>query len=96
MLPKPCFARSDKTLCDGASIFSRKLALDLLQQGVLRGLVSQQTRDDFPQNIWAVTDSGVPVEAQLEDALNGTYHGYLMPVADPFREKVLERWKTVK
>lgn len=94
-LTPPASPRSDKTLCDGAGIFSRKLALDLLQQGVLRGLVSQQSRDNFPQNIWAVTDGGVPVEAQLENALNGSYHGYPMPVADPFREKVLDRWNTV-
>lgn len=93
-LTPPASPRPDKTLCDGANIFRRELALALLKNGVLRGLVSQQTRSGFPQNIWAVTDDGIPLEAQLENPANGTYHGYPMPVDDPFQEKVLEKWKT--
>jgi hypothetical protein len=34
----------------------------------------------------------VPVEAQLENAERGIYHGYPMPVSDPFRREVLARW----
>lgn len=37
---------------------------------------------------------GVPLEAQLENAGDGTYHGYPMPADDAFREKVMEKWNT--
>jgi hypothetical protein len=93
-LTPPASPRADKTLCDGANIFSRQVALGLLRQGVLRGLVSEQVRNGFPQNIWAVSDDGLPLEAQLENAETGTYHVYPMPVADPFRDKVLKKWAT--
>jgi len=52
-------------------------------------LISIQKRNDFPQNIWAVTDTGIPLEAQLENNVQGAYHGYPMPESDPFRETVL-------
>ncbi|HSQ08918.1 MAG TPA: hypothetical protein VLM84_14675, partial [Chromatiaceae bacterium] len=35
---------------------------------------------------------GQPVEAQLENQAQGTYHGYPMPESDPFRNVVLEQW----
>ncbi len=58
----------------------------------MRGLISVQTRGQFPQNIWSVTESGCPLEAQLENQELGTYHGYPMPSTDPFRDAVLLRW----
>lgn len=54
--------------------------------------VSERKRGDFPQNIWAVTHDGYPLEAQLENETKGSYHGYPMPTTDPFRDEVLERW----
>jgi hypothetical protein len=54
-----------------------------------RGLVSRRQRDGWPQNVWAITPAGEPVEAQLEG--NGVYHGYPMPENDPFRDVVLSR-----
>jgi len=50
--------------------------------------------DGFPQNVWAVTDKAIPVEAQLENADDGTYHGYPMADSDPFREIVLSKWNS--
>jgi hypothetical protein len=82
--------RPGKTLCDRVEIFSSAQALALLHAGFLRGLLSLQERNGWPQNVWAVTDRGEPLEAQLEG--DGIYHGYPMPEADPFRETVLERW----
>lgn len=35
---------------------------------------------------------GEPLEAQLENAEQGIYHGYPMPANDPFRNQVLNRW----
>ncbi len=92
-LTPPASPRRDKTLCDGADIFDKGQALRLLQEGIRRGLVSDQQGTSYPQNVWAVSTGGVPLEAQLENAANGTYHGYPMPEADPFRDIVIKRWK---
>ncbi|SPF45282.1 conserved hypothetical protein [Candidatus Sulfopaludibacter sp. SbA4] len=89
-LNPPSAPRAGKTLCDQVEIYSRAEALELLRAGLKRGTFSAQERDGWPQNVWAVTETGEPVEAQLEG--HGVYHGYPMPAADPFREKVLERW----
>lgn len=91
-LTPPSTPRPDKTLCDAVGIHTRAEALALLQEGVRKGLISLQEKQGWPQNIWAVDAHGVPLEAQLENAGMGTYHGYPMPEADRFREKVLERW----
>ncbi|MBF0335506.1 MAG: hypothetical protein HQL38_08105 [Alphaproteobacteria bacterium] len=94
-LTPPSQPRADKTLCDDAGIFCKMEATDLLRSGVRRGLISDQRVDQFPQNIWSVTKTGVPLEAQLENADLGIYHGYPMPTADPFRGDVLKRWKSL-
>ena len=56
------------------------------------GVVSTQTRGQWPQNVWAVTATGLALEAQLGNQERGAYHGYPMPASDPFREEVLARW----
>jgi hypothetical protein len=91
-LHPPSSPRPGKTLCDRVNIHNRAQALTLLRAGLERGTFSVQERDGWPQNVWAVTENGEPLEAQLEG--NGVYHGYPMAEADPFREKVLERWPT--
>lgn len=79
-LTPPLQPRPDKTLCDEVKIFSRREATGLLKEGVKKGLISEQhTQNGYPQNIWAVTEEGWPLEAQLENARQGTYHGYPMP-----------------
>ena len=94
-LTPPAQPRHDKTLCDGARIHTREVAQGLLREGVRRGMISVQTRGQFPQNIWAVTESGCPLEAQLENQEQGTYHGYPMPTTDPFRDAVVSRWRGI-
>jgi hypothetical protein len=89
-LPPPLGPRPGKTLCDQVQIFTHSEALGLLHSGFQRGMFSVQERNGWPQHVWAVTDTGEPLEAQLEG--DGVYHGYPMPEADPFREKVMERW----
>ena len=88
----PALPRPDKTLCDAVSLFSRKVASQLLHCGIQKGFISVQMRGDFPQNVWAVSDEGFAFEAQLENAELGSYHGYPIPETDPFREHLLERW----
>lgn len=93
-LTPPASPRPDKTLCDSAGILTRAKAMRLLESGIERGLVSQQTGagDAFPQNVWAVSDDGVPFEAQLENPAQGTYHGYPLPSTDPLSSQVLDWW----
>ncbi len=80
-LHPPSSPRPDKTLCDGI-VDSREQAQRLLELGFGKGLVSVQERDGWPQNVWAVAGQRDAVEAQHEGS--GRYHGYPMPVSDPF------------
>ncbi len=94
-LTPPSSPRPDKTLCDPTGVLERGSALRLLREGIRRGMVSAGSGAGarFPRNIWAVDDEGVAFEAQLENPERGTYHGYPMPSTDPFRTRVLERWR---
>ena len=92
-LQPPSTPRLGKSLCDDVQVYSRAEALDLIKQGVRRGLVSEQYRDRWPQNIWSVASNGMPIEAMLENAVTGTYHGYPLIDGDPLAEAVLGRWR---
>jgi hypothetical protein len=85
--------RQGKSLCDAARIFSRAEALRLVKKGLERGMVSVQERNGWPQNVWAVAENDVPVEAMLENPETGSYHGYPMLPIDPLFEDVLARWR---
>ena len=92
-LNPPARPRYDKTLCDDAGIFTKAEAQRLLMEGARRGLISKREQPGgLPQNIWAVTANGYPLEAQLENKTQGTYHGYPVPDNDPFRDRILEHW----
>jgi hypothetical protein len=91
-LTPPSSPRPDKTLCDGIRVFKRDKAQGLLCEGVKRGLISVQERSGLPQNIWAVSDDGTPLEAQLDNQERATYHGYPMQEADPLSREILRRW----
>ena len=85
-LAPPSQPRPDKTLCDTTGVTTVKESLRLLRRGVAKGLISEQTRGGFPQNIWSVTEDGVPLGAQLTNREKGVYHGYPMPSTDDFRD----------
>ena len=91
-LAPPFGPRTHKTLCDDAGIANKSVAEALLREGVRRGMVSAQVRGKWPQNVWAVTEVGVALEAVLGNPERGHYHGYPMPANDPFRETILARW----
>ncbi len=86
------YPRKGKSLCDAAEIFSRKEALKLLRKGVKKGLISERFEGKWPRNIWSMTKNNQPLEAQLENQANGTYHGYPLPDEDPFSEIVIKEW----
>lgn len=88
----PAAPRPDKTLCDRVEVFREQEAVNLLREGIRKGLISERRDGEFPRNVWAVTEDGSPVEAQLQNREQGIYHGYPMTSADPFAEKVLEKW----
>ena len=94
-LTPPSGARLGKSLCDEIGVFTRREAQALLREGMNLGLVSLQERNGFPQNIWMVLKrEGVfyPLEAQLENAEQGQYHGYPLQKSDPFYDEVLKMW----
>jgi len=91
-LTPPCSPRPGKTLCDGDRAIDRAEAVDLLRRGLKRGLVSQQMRGGWPQNVWAVSADGEAFEAQLENEVQGVYHGYPMAQDDDFRSRVIDEW----
>ena len=92
-LTPPSDPRQGKSLCDVARIFRRDEALKLVQAGLRKGLVSDRTAGGWPKNVWAVTHDCIPMEAQLENAELGTYHGYPMPETDPLALEVVRRWE---
>ena len=92
-LTPPASPRPDKTLCDRAGVRERRVALLLLRAGIRKGLVSRNERNGFPKNVWAVDESGLPFEAQLENPTSGVYHGYPMPSSDPFSEEISRLWE---
>lgn len=92
-LVPPTDPRPGKTLCDAGGSFPKAVAEKLIQSGLERGLVSEQQRGGWPQNIWAVADDGEMFEAQLENQVSGTYHGYPMAQEDDFRQVVKTEWE---
>ncbi len=95
-LTPPSDPRRGKSLCDTAGIFRRTDALGLLQEGLRRGLVSDRHEHGWPKNIWAVTSHGMALEAQLENPVLGSYHGYPMPASDPLANEVIEKWERTR
>ncbi|MDA8118782.1 hypothetical protein [Acidiferrobacter thiooxydans] len=94
-LTPPSGARLGKSLCDDADIVSRAEALEYLQKGLRRGFVSERLCGEWPQNVWAVSDAGVPLEAQLENRETGTCHGYPLCGSDPLAKEILSRWEAL-
>jgi hypothetical protein len=94
-LTPPGSARQNKTLCDAVLIFSKAEATRLLRQGAVLGLVSVEMDGGWPKNVWAVARNGDPVEAILENRVQGIYHGYPMGEDDPLAVDVRKRWSAV-
>ncbi len=91
-LKPPSLPQADKSKCETANVSEIKVACRLLKNGVNKGLISEQKRGKFPQNIWAVNEEDFVFEAQLENREKGSYHGYPLLENDPFREEVLKHW----
>ncbi len=91
-LHPPSNPRPGKTLCGADGEFARDLAMELLREGLRRGLVSEREANGWPWNVWAVSPEGVAFEAQLENRDAGSYHGYPMAMEDDLRAVVIREW----
>jgi hypothetical protein len=92
-LTPPAAARADKSLCDAVRVLQRAQAVRLLRAGIRRGMISKSgSGSGFPQNVWSMTEDGAPLEAQLENAACGTYHGYPVPRDDPMYGDIVREW----
>ena len=84
--------RPDKTICDVPTLGDCRNAGDLLRAGFRRCMVSEQNRQGWPQNVWAVDDGGTVYEAQLSNSELGEYHGYPIKKDDGFASFIGEEW----
>ncbi|MDX2273498.1 MAG: hypothetical protein NW237_16310 [Cyanobacteriota bacterium] len=92
-LTPPTAPRPGKSLCDSVQVFTKQEALELLKRGIENGLVSDRFQGQWPKNVWCVMEGEIPLEAQLESAEQGVYHGYPMQSEDPFCEEVINQWR---
>lgn len=92
-LSPPSQPRPGKTLCDAKGPLLKEAARQLLKDGLIKGMVSARTDHGWPQNIWAISEVGEAFEAQLENSVQGIYHGYPMPIDDDFRLEVIREWQ---
>ena len=83
--------RQGKALCDVSGVLTRSDAATLLKQGMREGLVSERTTNGWPNIVWAMHGEHV-LEARLDNAEQGSYHGYPLLPTDPFCARVRERW----
>lgn len=91
-LTPPTNPRPGKTLCDEAGVVAKASAWALLRSGMEKGMISLQRRNGWPRNVWSVAE-GTVFEAQLENEVQGSYHGYPLPLDDDFRATILREWK---
>lgn len=95
-LSPPTIPRQYKSYCDDAGVLSKAEAQRLLREGMRKGLVSVRESNGWPQNVWAMTNDGIPLEAMLENPVKGIYHGYPMPEEDPLANEVRKRWGSAR
>lgn len=92
-LTPPCSPRTGKSLCDAAGVCCQGEAARLLKEGLRRGLVSETHVNGWPKAVWAVLSDNIVLEARLDDAERGSYHGYPLAPSDPLISEVVQRWK---
>jgi hypothetical protein len=58
-LMPPANPRPGKTLCDASERILKVEAERLLAEGIKKGMVSIQQRNGWPQNVWAISSTGM-------------------------------------
>jgi len=85
----PSNPRPWKSMCDAHRVVNKEEAQDLLEQGILKGMISGVTIDGMPKYVWSVDRSGVAYEAKVG---NGGYHGYTLDSDDVMGDLVRAEW----
>lgn len=85
----PSNPRPWKSMCDAHRIVSKEEAQFLLEQAVLKGMVSTLALDGIPKYIWSVDQNGAAYEAKIG---NGGYHGYRLEADDDMSDMVRAQW----
>ena len=67
-------------------------AIELFQNGIMRGMVSRHLIDGLPKYVWAVDSHGEVYESKLSKGMVD-YHGYRLDTSDRMRDWVIEEWK---
>ena len=92
-LTPPTSPRPGKMLCDADRPLLKAEAERLSKEGLRKGMISQRGSPVWPQNVWAVSDEGQVFEAQLENEVQGIYHGYPLQSDDDFGVVVMYEWR---
>ena len=90
-LTPPTSPRAGKTLCDKSRDFSRAEALQLLNDGFVRGMVSVSSTRRLAAGCLGIIDNAT-YEAQLENQAEGVFDGFPISVDEDFRRLVLLEW----
>lgn len=85
-------ARLDKTLCDGAWANTQQKSEALLREGIRRGMISEQTHNAWPQNVWAVDQQNEVYQANLTNSGTGEYHGFPIRGEGSFLSLIRSEW----
>lgn len=68
-------------------------AVLLLKRGIMRRTFSDQTKEGFPDTVWALSDCGGHVfEARLTNRSTGEYHGYPTQHSMHLNADIRQRW----
>lgn len=84
--------RPMKSLCDGIRVVPKEEAQELLESGIMKGMISEPFEQGFPKYAWSVDDQGEAYEAKTHEHNKGEYHGYRLEESDPMRDEVLKTW----
>ena len=85
----PSNPRAWKSMCDAHRVVRKEEAQFLLEQAVLKGMVSTLQFDGQPKYICSVDGDGAAYEAKVG---NGGYHGYRLDADDDMSALVCAQW----
>ena len=89
----PTNPRPDKSLCDGIRTIKKSEAVELLQGGISRDMVSKYLIEGLPKYIWAVDSEEEAYEAVISKGTT-EYHGYRLEPDDLMRSLIIEEWNS--
>lgn len=92
---KPAPPDADDSFCDGHAGFEpadMERVGDLLERGILAGLIGHRDVQGDPTILWSVDDNGWIYELRITVPTQAIYHGYPLLVGDAFAKKVISSY----